>query len=219
MSGSPSVIVNKGGFLSSLVRGVFGTIMVVVICGTALGLYGMRMVNGKADMLVENGVRITERLLEALPEWQKAMPPQVADALVDRRAPDYRDQVEVTARVVNDRGNDVVVVEVTNHGDEIISMLPLRVVMEDSDGVPIMQESVYAVSPVQICDEWPGPLWPNSGPRKIKLADYRFRGVHNANATVEITDLRVAMAVEVESQAPAVEAPSGARALAEGTGE
>lgn len=192
MNGSPAVVVNKGGFFSSLAKGLFGTIMVIVICGTALGLYGMRIADTKVMMLSDKAEAILDHVLATLPEWQKAMPPQIADALLDRRAPDYRDAVDVSAKLVRDDHGDIVVVEVTNKGDQIISMLPLRVVVEDGDGVPVLEHSIYAVTPMNFCSEdWPGPLWPQSEPRKLRQRVWTVPA--DAKVTVEITDLRVAL--------------------------
>ena len=192
MHGSPGVVVNKGGFFSSLAKGLFGTIMVIVLCGTALGLYGMRIADTKATLLTNKAEAILDHVLETLPRWQEAMPPQIADALLDRRAPDYHDSVEVNAWLARAGRHDVVVVEVNNTGDEIVSMLPLRVVVEDDDGVPVFEHSFYAVTPLNFgCNEWPGPLWPQSEPRKIRQRAWNVP--KDAKVTVEITDLRVAL--------------------------
>ena len=124
------------------------------------------------------------------PDWQKAMPPSVKDALNDRRAPEYRDQLDVSARLARVDGRQVVGVEVVNNGSEIVSLLPLRVVLEDADGTPLREMAVYAATPLLICDEWPGPVLPGAGPRKVT------QHVCCPNAatkvTFEITDLRVA---------------------------
>jgi hypothetical protein len=192
MNGSPGVVVNKGGFLSSLAKGLFGTIMVIVLCGTALGLYGLRIADTKATLLTNKAEAILDHVLQTLPRWQEAMPPQIADALLDRRAPDYRDSVEVNAWVTRDGQHSAVVIEVDNKGDEIISMLPVRVVVEDDEGTPVFERSIYAVTPLNLgCDEWPGPLWPKSPTRKIRQHAWRLSA--DSKVTVEITDLRVAL--------------------------
>jgi hypothetical protein len=209
MNGSPGVVVNKGGFLSSVAKGLFGTIMVIVLCGTALGLYGMRIADTKFALIADKAEVILDHVMRTLPQWQEAMPPQIADALLDRRAPDYRDSVDVSARLARHGRHDMIVVEVNNKGDEIISMLPVRVVVEDNGGVPVFESSLYAVTPLNLgCDEWPGPLWPRSAPRKI--LQYACRVPADAKVTVEITDLRVALPAAQDDAAAELPEPASA---------
>jgi hypothetical protein len=207
MSSGPAVIVNKGGFLSATAKGLFGTIMVVVACGTALGLYGLRMVDTHFTSITNQVGTATEKILDILPEWQKMAPPQIAEALNDRRAVDYRDALKIAARIakVDRRGAETaVVLEVTNGGSEIVTLLPLRVVVEDQDGTPVSELSVYAATPIMICDEWRGPLLPGSGTRKFVVPAHGLHGVKgDLKATVEITDLRVARPALPAAPAPA----------------
>ncbi len=196
MSSGPAVIVNKGGFLSATAKGLFGTIMVVVVCGTALGLYSLRMVDMHITSAINEVGTVTEKVLAILPDWQKNAPPQIADALNDRRAIDYRSSLKIAARVTKGdgrRGDSEVVVEVTNTGSEIVTLLPLRVVVENEEGTPVSELSAYAATPIQVCDEWRGPLLPGSVTRKFVVPMCKS---HNAKgdlkASVEITDLRVA---------------------------
>lgn len=188
-AGGPAVVVKKSGFFTAIAKGVFGTLIVGIICGTALGLYGMRMADGHVGALLHNTGQVVEQVLKSLPEWQKAMPPAVQDALNDRRAPEYRDNVKVAADLVKRDGRDIVVISVTNRGDAIVSLLPLRVVVEDRDGIPVQEMNVYAAFPLQI-DQQPGPLMPGEEPRKI-CRDV-WREPNAAKVRVELVDLRVA---------------------------
>jgi hypothetical protein len=206
MNSSPSVVVNKGGFFSALAKGLFGTIMVTVICGTTLGLYGLHIANSNAALVLDNAGELIGRALAVAPEWQEAMPPAIQDALRDRRAPEYRDQVEVSGQLVADaRGATRIMVEVSNRGDEMLSMLPLRVVVEDGDGVPVYRRELYAVTPLLLCDEWPGPMMPQSGPRKFTLFIHRNDVPADARVTVEMTELRVAVSQDAQTEAGAAE--------------
>jgi hypothetical protein len=215
MNGSPSVVVNKGGFFSSLARGFFMMIITIVICATIIGVFGMRVVDSKFHYLLDNVGTITAKVVETLPQWQEALPPQIGDALNDRRAPDYREQVDISARMVEVDGDDLVLIEVANKGDEIISMLPLRVVLENDDGVPVREITLYAVAPLQLGDDVPGPLWPDTGTRKITRRLWFGEGDDGPNVTVELTDLRVAVIPPGGEAAGEVEVPELAEAPAE----
>jgi hypothetical protein len=183
MSTGPAVVVNKGGFLAALAKGVFGTIMVCVLCGTALGLYGIHV----ADRHVWE---LAQQILTELPEWQKAMPAVIADDLNDRRAPEYRDSVRIAARFVPDSPGSEdgsVVVDVKNVGEQIVSLLPLRVVVEDESADRVNVVRLMAAAPLLFGDD-AGPLLPGT---ERKLARHVWRVVGEPRVTVEITDLRV----------------------------
>jgi hypothetical protein len=186
MNGSPAVIVNKSGFLASVAKGVFGTIMVTLVCATALGVYALRTLDQQAT-------NITQGLFKAWPEWQDALPPVLADALDDHRAPDYRKSVEVSARLVDaKRGREgtLVVVDVKNNGPETVTLLALRLVVEDANKVPVREALLYAATPLATECEWRGPLLPGSG--VMRIPHYVYGAEDAARVTVEIRDIRVA---------------------------
>jgi hypothetical protein len=191
MNGGPSVIVNKGGFLASLAKGVFGTVMVLLVCGTALGLYGMHVFNSDVHLFTGQVGDIVQGVLARLPDLQKALPPILADACNDRRAIDYRDSVQLTARLERARqgGRDgVVVLEVKNNGKEAISLLTARVVVQDESDSPVCELSIVVATPLQIEDEWRGPLQPGETrivPRRLTEV------VGEVKVSTEVTDLRV----------------------------
>lgn len=201
MSGSPAVVVNKGGFLSAIVKGLFGTLMVLLICGTMLGLSGLWFADKQITRVTHMGAAVSEKVLEVLPEWQKVLPPAIADALNDRRAPEYRDKLQINARLASARQRKIVVLEVANNGDEIVSLLPIRIAVEDSGGVPIRDFALYAATPFQACDDWPGPMLPQGGTRKMSLCAGDVP--EDAKVTIEITDVRVSQ----PPQPRAIEAP------------
>lgn len=185
MNAGPGVIVNKGGFLAALAKGLFGTIIVIVICGTALGVYGMRIVDHHATS-------VTELVASAWPEWQKALPPCLADAVNDRRAPEYRQALDVAARVatVGEYDDDrVLVVEITNNGTEVVSLLGLHVVLEDERGVPVRDWQLLAATPLMLDHDWRGPLQPGSTRRIVERVRRATAG--DLKAAVETTELRI----------------------------
>ncbi len=185
MSTAPAVIIKRGGFFSTVAQGVFGSLMVLLICGTVLGLYGMHLWD-------KHALTITRELAGALPEWRRVLPPAIVDALNDRRAADYRGSLGVTARVATRSGDDgerVVVIEVANNGNETVSFLALRVVLEDGRQVPVQELNVLAATPLALGNcEWRGPLQP--GAQRV-LAE-RVRSVRGElKPVLEIADVRI----------------------------
>ena len=188
MSGVPAVIVKKGGFLSALFHGVFGFLTVLVVCASGLGLYALRIADTKVDGLLT----MTGNVISGLPEWQKNLPPFLAEMLDDRRAPEYREQVGVSVRTAaaHDRSDrELTVVEVVNQGSEAISMLALNVVLEDKSGVPVHESRVYAATPIAIDEaEWRGPLFPGDTRRFVVCGWGHESGLR---PTFQIAELRV----------------------------
>lgn len=185
MSSGPAVIVNKGkgGFLSALARGLFGTIMTVVVCGTALGLYGMHMVD-------KHFGRLAQQVIDAWPQWQQALPPVLADALNDHRAPEYRESLNITTRYVPDRRDTdrgALLLDIHNQGAETVSLLTLRLVVEDESEERFYELSTAAATPLSFGDQR-GPLQPGSD-REIVQRLWHVAGVPKVK--VEINELRI----------------------------
>jgi hypothetical protein len=182
MSSAPAVIVNKGGFLSSLAKGVFGVITTAIVCGTALGLYGMYM----AD---KNFGRFAQQVFDALPHWQQVLPPALFDAVNDRRAPEYRQSLDIATRYVPGRaGSDsgVLVLDIENKGPATVSLLALRLVIEDESRERFFEMSKMAASPLPFAD--PGPIQPGSARRIIQRLG-QVKG--EPKTTVEVCELRI----------------------------
>jgi len=181
MNAGPAVVVNKGGFLSALVKGVFATIVVVIICGTGLGLYAMHL----AD-------RYGTAFLQFLPEWQRAMPPMVADALNDRRAVEYREHLEIRTRLEpsdRDATDGALIVEVKNVGEEVVSLLNLRVVAEDASSARLCELPISVATPFAFDSHvHRGPLLPGET-RRIARRVHEIVG--QPKLSHEVTELRV----------------------------
>lgn len=183
MNSGPAVIVNKAGFLSALARGLFGTIMTVVICGTALGLYSMHMVD-------KHFGRLAQQVVDNWPEWQRALPPVLADALNDRRAPEYRESLNIATRYVpdsRDAGRGSLVLNIQNKGAETVSLLTLRLVVEDESDERFCELNTAAATPLSFGDER-GPLQPGAD-REIVQKLWHVAGTPKVK--VEINELRV----------------------------
>ena len=130
-------------------------------CATCVAVYGVKVVNDRVDSLIE----MSPAAFAALANWQSALPPAVNDALHDRRMPAYRDHVQVTATLVRglehrpagpDRGQS------RTDGDQIVSLMSLRLQIEDDDSLPVQEFTVYAATPLAIESDWRGPLLPGS---------------------------------------------------------
>ena len=187
MSSSPTIVVKKGGVLTALVSGVFATLIVCIVCGVGLGWYAMNIFDRKVSDLAGGG----RALLETLPEWRESIA-VAGDLLDDRRAPEYREQLEMSVRVFSDgMGENIqwAVVEVTNSGDEVVTFLSARVVLSDEEGIPVREYRTFVATPLTIDDgDWRGPLLPGATCR-FKLDCCVARG--DLSGSIQVTDLRV----------------------------
>ncbi|MBL8879174.1 MAG: hypothetical protein JNG88_08650 [Phycisphaerales bacterium] len=180
-----AVIVRRG-FFSSLATGFFMFLTVSVVCGAGLGFYGMNMLDRHAGTVIAMG----QSFLTNLPDWDTKLPPILADALRDRRDPEYRDQiaasVDVDAASSRDRhGRAVVVIE--NNGKSTISFLVARLVLKDENGTPVNEITEHLATPFAFDDhDARGPLLPGSK-REIPLT---VRDTRIKKATLELTDVR-----------------------------
>ena len=85
---------------------------------------------------------------------------------------------------------------IINKGDEIVSLLAVRVVALNSQGVPVREWTEVVATPLAIEGEWRGPLMPGNQRHAI-LSGYLGRGVDGEEkytAAIEIADVRVQVA-------------------------
>jgi hypothetical protein len=180
--------VKKGGFLSAVATGFFGLLISAVVCATGLGFYGLYLVNHNAGRLIA----VTQEVMDALPEWKDRLPPVLADALNDTRAPGYREQLKIKCNVMQPadrRQKPVAIIEVENAGDRVVSMLAARVVLRDRQGVPMREFATRLVTPIQLDEtDWRGPL----EPRETRIARLVLRECDaELTPVLEVTELRV----------------------------
>ncbi|MBK8267866.1 MAG: hypothetical protein IPK83_06000 [Planctomycetes bacterium] len=187
---SGTTVVNKRmSFLSVTVLSLSAVLIATIVSASGIAIYGMRVIDRKCDsltMLVGDTVR-------QLPEFRKSLPPALADAIDDVRRPDYLDNLEVTTslgHVTESRRGRIIhaTVEVTNNGDEVVSLLSMRLVGVDEDGAPIMEHNTWAATPIQVEDEWRGPLLPHET-RRIPVRFFANDDIKTISH--EITDIRV----------------------------
>lgn len=199
MNSMPSVIVNKGGFFTSLVKGVFTLLTTIVICASGVGVYTLHLVNSKFSDIKQIG----QSVVEGMPKWRQSLPPALADAINDRRAGEYQSELGVSVTLVDTKRRDRqrAVIEVKNNGNETVSLLALNIRLEDVNGVPVRTFVTYGATPLAIDDEWRGPLLPGATRKfvhDVAVGDYDLQ------ATAEIADVRVACATPVAAEAPPV---------------
>lgn len=188
MSSSPTVIVRKGGVLTAFVSGVFGTLIVCIICGVGLSWYALNI----ADRKVSDVFGIGRSVIESLPEWSESLPTAVSELLNDRRSPGYRTQLDYSVRLEpgrNHDGHSLAVVEVTNNGAKTVTFMSARIVASDQNGVPERDYRTFIATPIMVDDEqWRGPLLPGSTRTFVQRL---WNTDQPAEVSIEITDLRV----------------------------
>lgn len=202
MNTGPAVIVNKSGALASLIKGLFGTVIVLLICGTALGLYGLHVADKFVGGTAISTLRNIPELVRSLPDWRQ-FPPILAEPLNDRRALDYADRLEVKTHyrpVAQSKSGEVGVVEVTvtNAGTEVVSMATLRLLVEDDSSQAFDRLYSLATPAAFEGTGWNGPL-PPGATRRLVQGLGAIQG--QPRITAELSDLRV-------WQGPPVPAPA-----------
>ncbi|HUN82089.1 MAG TPA: hypothetical protein VMV81_11350 [Phycisphaerae bacterium] len=182
----PPVIQKRMGFLSVTAICLTSIIITAVVSTAGLGVYGLRVVDKKSDNLVG----MLGDLAKQLPELRDSLPPALFDAIDDERHPEYRSNIRVTVKRVADEKRDSfcrAVVEVENKGDDTISMLTLRIVALDKNGEPITERKTWVASPIQLDDDWRGPILPKETRR---FAVRYFDADETASFSQEVTEIR-----------------------------
>ena len=169
--------------------GLFGLGAVAISGVTAVALRGLNMADSKATALIE----LVDGTVEGLPDLLASLPPAIGDVLNDRRAPEYASKVDLKLDFVAADDGVRPVLSVSNRGDEVISMLAVRVAALSDRKVPLADWTQVVATPLAIDDDWPGLLYPGST-RHFVL--HRTRSVpasmiESLAGAVEISDVRV----------------------------
>lgn len=181
------VVRKRMSFLSVAAISLTAVCIAFIFSGTGVVLYGMRLLDKKTDSLTG----MLSQVAANLPELREALPPALADAIDDERLPEYREQLNVTARLSktdNRRGYGRAIVSVENKGDRVVSLLSLRLVGLDETGEPIAEQQTWAATPLQLDCEWRGPLQPHEA-RLFPV--HWYRSTPPSEVGVEVTDIRV----------------------------
>jgi hypothetical protein len=176
--------------ITALFLGIFGVGGVGIAAGTCVILYSLRIIDRKAETVLD----FAEKTVDSLPELVSALPPAL-DVLSGRRAPDYADKLDVAVRfTANDKADGIrPVLTILNKGSEVVSMLAVRVVALDARSVPVREWTEVVATPIAIDDEWRGILMPGA-PRYVVLPSSRAFSPDQAAAltgVVEISELRI----------------------------
>ena len=182
-----TVVHKRMSFFSVLAVGVTTVVVTVIACASGLAVFGLRLADRKSDSVIG----LVQQVTGNLPELQHTLPPALADALNDERRPVYADELKVAVRLSKreSRGRlSPAIVEVENKGDQIVSLLSMRVVSVDEGGDATQERSVWVSTPLQVGNHWRGPLLPHETRR---LLVWGFDRSQIAQLTHEITDLRI----------------------------
>lgn len=191
MSDQSPIILKKRTFLSSLALGLSSLCITLIICCTVLILYGLHFASERTDRVIT----LAETAVQGLPALQASLPPAVADMLNDQRRPDYSQNLAITAQLTGRPGADgatFVNIEIVNNGDEVVSLLALRVIVVDEHGQLLSERQTWAATPLAVEHEWRGPIMPGS--RRYFVCRGSLHGVSpldNLKTEVEINELRI----------------------------
>ncbi len=192
MSDCPQITYKKRSFLSSMALGLSALAITVIISGAVVVVYGMNFIAERSDKIVAT----VGSAISGLPELQKSLPPVLADILDDRRGPEYRDKIQINARIdpLADHGGRMrTVVEVANKGNEIVTLLSLRITVFDAHNEVIAESNEWAATPIAADRDWRGPLMPGSDRHFVAYPHKVFHtsSLDNLRTKVEITDVRI----------------------------
>ncbi len=176
---------------SALFLGIFGVGAVTIAASAGIVLYGMRII----DTTASSQLWFAEHTIEGLPELIDSLPPTLADLLSDRRAPDYAGSIDLDAKFITDErsGGLRPVMTITNNGDEVVSMLAVRVAALNDTGAPVREWTEVVATPIAIDDNWRGPLMPNAT-RHVVISSWRHIPKDRTDhifAAAEISELRI----------------------------
>jgi len=176
--------------MTALFLGLFFVGAVTIASAATVILYGMRIVDSNASALIH----FAGNTVEGLPELVQSLPPAIGDLLHDRRAPDYAGKINVDVKLTTDDESGAVrpVLTIKNKGDEVVSLLAVRVAALDANGVPRSDWTEVVATPLAIDDDWRGPLMPGST-RYVVLSGHRSLAgkAGSLTAVAEIGDVRV----------------------------
>jgi len=179
--------------LTALFIGVFGVGAVGIAAAAGIVLYGMRIVDTKAAHLVE----LAGGTIESLPDLIRSLPPAVSELLNDRRAPEYAKLIDVNVRLIPDQRSGELrpVLAVRNTGNEVVSMLAVRVAVLNEETIPVSEWTEVVATPIALDTGWRGPLFPGdvryvvmSRQRCIQVAASPETSV---TAATEISEIRL----------------------------
>lgn len=187
----PAITQKKRGFFSTVAWGISATLVTLIISAASVLLYGMNIADRKTGNLAE----LIEFSVDSLPKLAESLPPFLSDAINDQRRPDYAEELNVTARLAKrEHGRVRPVVVVENDGDEVVSLMSIRIVLLDDEGNPLSEANEWVATPIAADDnDWRGPLLPGETrqfPARIQYGFRRDRQDAVTDVAYEITEIR-----------------------------
>ena len=145
--------------LTALFIGLFGVTAVGIAAGSLIVLYGMHIVDGKASHVIS----FARDTIKGLPDLVDSLPAVVSDTLRDHRAPEYASNIEIKVKLIEGKHEGTLhpVVTISNRGDQVVSMLAVRVAALNAANVPLRDWTEVVATPIAIDDDWRGPLFPH----------------------------------------------------------
>jgi hypothetical protein len=203
----PKITYRKHTFLSALALGLSAIVIALIVSCTVVIIYGMHFAGEKSEQLVA----LVEDAVRGLPSLQKSLPPAFADMLDDHRQPEYSSQLDITAKtapVPEQSGKVRTSVTVINKGQEVVSLLALRIVVLNGAGEIVGESNEWAATPFAADEGWRGPMLPGAR-RYFSCSHNESRAVSTdpLKTEVEITDIRI-WSGEKEGSEPAPAKPS-----------
>lgn len=192
MGDYPHVTYKRHTFLSAMAMGVSAFLIVLVMSTTVVVVYGIHFVGDKSEKLVAT----VGSAIGGLEEFQESLPPIMADVLNDRREPAYREELDIAVRMSEKEGTSCgtrLAVEVTNTGDEVVSLLSFRIVVLDTANEVVAESTEWAATPITTDGGLRGPLMPGAK-RHFNSWAYNMSDLPESEELkieVEVTDLRI----------------------------
>jgi hypothetical protein len=186
----PHITYRKHTFLSSIAMGFSAVIITIILCCTAVALYTVHLAGEKTERLVT----LAQSAVRGLPEFEKALPPVLSDMLDDHRQPDYAGKLAISAKVSPHPGRHGLTrttIEITNNGQEVVSLLSLRIILLDENGQLMCEAQEWAATPLATDGGLRGPIMPGSRRHFTKPCMYHNDSTDGLRAEIEITELRV----------------------------
>ncbi len=193
MTDYPQIVYKKHTFLSALVMGLTALLITLIISCTVVVVYGMHFAGDKSEELVS----LAKDAIRGLPALQESLPPVLADILDDRRQPDYSSQLEIrvnkTTLLPEGSGEVRTAVTVVNNGEEVVSVLSLRIVILNEHDEIVAEANKWVATPFAAEDDWPGPLMPGSRRHFAfsRSGAFPVSSLDDLRTEIEITDIRI----------------------------
>ena len=176
--------------------GLFGVGAVGILSATLIVFAGMLIIGDKAGDLVRFADGTITTTLDRLPGLLESLPESVGDILNDGRAPEYADNLDVKVAFAADEWSRGVrpVMTITNKGEEVVSLLAVRVAALNQQNLPIREWTEVVATPIGMCNDLRGPLYP--GTTRYVVLGSSWRGfpaerVDEITGAVEISDVRI----------------------------